>query len=578
MQQTRVSRSDEPLRCWHPAIDLPVDQTMVKPSCRSQRSAASNSVSRFCVCIYAALAIALAACSVLPTDSTLPLGAYAARPESVALANPEQTKLGKQIEPRVREHAGISGFRLISSGVACFRARIEMAAIAEKTLDVQYFAIQSDETGRLFIQSLLDAADRGIRVRILLDDSNAVGRDAEIGALTAHPNIELRVFNPFSYRGPLEFMRAAEFALNEKRLTYRMHNKLLVVDNELALTGGRNIGDAYFAASQTMEFGDYDLLIAGPMVRQLSGSFDAFWNNKLAIPLQNLVVFKPTKERLDAYRESLRNHHTKMDGGTYTRPLSDGGPVANILSGKRPLIWARAEAIYDSPEKAKAESSEQAGKLVRERIERAVTDVRSELLIASPYLVPGGDGMRLLTGLRSRNVRVRVLTNSLQSTDAPITFAAYGRYRVPMLEAGIDLYEVRPQLGEPNVPGGGSLKSSSSIPFALHAKVFVFDRRQVFIGSMNFDERSRNLNTELGVLLDSPELAKEIAERFEAAAQPANSYVLALGPQGAMGKPTLIWRTEENGAAVTYDTEPRVDPWRRLKVQMLTLLPIENQL
>jgi putative cardiolipin synthase len=173
---------------------------------------------------------------------------------------------------------------------------------------------------------------------------------------------------------------------------------------------------------------------------------------------------------------------------------------------------------------------------------------------------------------------VRVLTNSLQSTDAPITFAAYGRYRVPMLEAGIELYEVRPQLGEPNVPGGGSLKSSSSTPFALHAKVFVFDRRQVFIGSMNFDERSRHLNTELGVLIDSPELAKEIAERFEAVARPANSYVLSLGPPNASGKSRLRWRTEENAGPVVYEDEPSVDPLRRFKVEALSLLPIENQL
>src|SRR5438552_7657227 len=394
---------------------------MLKSSCRGHSSPVSDAVSRFCVCVYAALAIALAACSVLPTESTLPLGAYAARPESVALANPEETKLGRQIEPRAREHAGISGFRLISSGVACFRARMEMAALAEKTLDVQYFAIQSDDTGRLFIEGLLEAADRGVRVRILLDDSKAVGRDAEIGALAAHPSIELRVFNPFSYRGPLEFMCVAEFALNEKRLTYRMHDKLIVLDNEIALTGGRNIGDAYFAASETREFGDYDLVVAGPMVRQLSGSFDAFWNSPLAIPIQNLVVFKPTKERLDAYRESLRSHNTTMDGGVYTRPMSDGGPVANILSGKRPLIWARAEAIYDSPEKEKVDSGKQAGQLLRERVERAAAAVKSELLLVTPYLVPGDEGMRLFNGLRSRNVRVGVLTNSLQSTDAPIT-------------------------------------------------------------------------------------------------------------------------------------------------------------
>ncbi len=525
-----------------------------------------------------ALTVALGACAVLPPDATLPPGAYAARPESFALANPAETKLGQQLEPLAREHPGLSGFRLIPSGIGCFHARIEMAALAEKTLDVQYFAIQSDDTGKLFIAALLDAADRGVRVRILLDDSNAVGQDAAIGALTAHPNIELRVFNPFTYRGPLEFMRSAEFALNESRLTYRMHNKLFVVDNELAVIGGRNIGDAYFAASQKMEFGDYDVIVAGPIVRKLSGSFDAFWNGKQAIPLQNLVLFKPTPARLDAYRESLRQHRTAMTGSTYTRPASEGGPIANLFSGKRPLLWAHAEAIYDSPEKAKVESGEQAGRLLQEHVEHAAQAARSELLIVSPYLVPGEDGMRLLTGLRARNVRVRVLTNSLQSTDAPITFAAYDRYRVPMLQAGVELYEVRPELGEPKMPGGGSLKSSSSSPFALHAKVFVFDRRQVFIGSMNFDERSRHLNTELGVLIDSPELAQEAAERFEAVAQPANSYVLALGPPGPLGKPTLLWRTEENGVPVTLDTEPRVDPWTTFRVEMLSLLPIDSQL
>jgi putative cardiolipin synthase len=550
---------------------------MPKPLLPIRTRAAPSAIPAFSACLCAVLALVLSACSVLPTDSTMPLGAYAAKSESVALPNPEQTKLGQRLEPLAKEHAGNSGFRLIPSGVGCFHARIEMAAFAAKTLDVQYFIIQSDDTGRLFIEALLDAADRGVRVRILLDDSNAVGRDAEIGVLTAHPNIELRVFNPFSYRGPLEFMRSAEFALNEARLTYRMHNKLFVVDNELAIIGGRNIGDSYFAADAAMEFGDYDLLVAGPMVRQLSGSFDAFWNSQLAVPLQNLVIFKPTAERLDAYRQSLRKHHAEMEGSTYTRPAGDGGPVANVLSGKRPFIWAHAEWIYDSPEKGKVESGKQAGTLLWERVERAAATVRSELLVASPYLVPSDDGMRLLTGLRARNVRVRVLTNSLESTDAPITFSAYDRYRVPMLEAGIELYEVRPQLGAPNMPGGGSLKSSSTTPFALHAKVFVFDRSQVFIGSMNFDERSRHLNTELGVLIDSPEMAKEIGERFDAAAQPANSYVLGLGPPGAFGK-SIIWRTEEHGGTVTYNSEPHVDMARRLKVELAKWLPIENQL
>ena len=550
----------------------------MKPASRARRTPAPAAISWFYLWMYALVTIALAGCSVLPIDSTLPLGAYGPRPESVALANYEQTKLGQVLEPRAREHPGTSGFRLIASGAACFRARMEMIAQAEKTLDVQYFTVQSDDTGRLFIEGLLEAADRGVRVRILLDDSNAVGQDAEIVAVIAHPNIELRVFNPFSYRGPLEFMRVAEFALNERRLNYRMHNKLLVVDNVLALTGGRNVGDAYFAASETREFGDYDLLIGGPMVRQVSGSFDAFWNSQLAIPLQNLVVFKPTKERLDTYRESLRVHHAKMEGGVYTRPLSDGGPVANILSGRRALIWARGEAIYDSPEKAKLDSGEKAGQLLRDRVDRAAEAVRSEFLLVSPYLVPGDEGMRMLAGLRARNVRVRVLTNSLQSTDAPVTFAAYSSYRVPMLEAGVELYEVRPHLGAPDLPGGGSLKSTSATPFALHAKVFVFDRRQVFVGSMNYDERSRHLNTELGVMIESPDLATEVAERFEAVAQPANSYVLSLGPPGVVEKRPLLWRTEESGSPIVYDDEPGVDRVRRFNVKMLSFLPIESQL
>jgi len=554
------------------------DASPLNSRLRMQMSAASRGVASCSACFLFVLALALSACSTLPSDMTLPLGAHIARPESTALANPEQTKLGKQLESRAREHQGMQGFRLISSGVACFRARIEMASLAEKTLDVQYFSIESDRTGRLFIESLLDAADRGVRVRILVDDSKSVGRDAEIGALAAHQNIELRVFNPFTYRGALEFLRTAEFALNERRLTFRMHNKLFVVDNELALIGGRNIGDAYFAASQTMEFGDYDLLVAGPMVRTLSGSFDAFWNSPLAIPIQNLIVFKPTKEKLDAYRESLRKHHATMEGSEYTRPMSDGGPVANILSGRRPLIWARAEAIYDSPEKAKVDSGKQAGQLLRERVESAAATVKTELLVATPYLVPGDEGMKLFTDLRSRNVRVRILTNSLQSTDAPITFSAYGRYRVPMLQAGIELYEVRPHLGEPNVAGGGSLKSSSSTPFALHAKVFVFDRRYAFIGSMNYDERSRHLNTELGVLVESPDMVKELVERFEAVADPANSYVLALGPPDVTGKPKVLWRTEENRTMVVYEDEPHVDPMIRFKVEALSLLPLESQL
>ncbi len=409
----------------------------------------------------------------------------------------------------------------------------------------------------------------------LLDDAQAFDKGSSIRPLAAHPNIEIRIFNPFVVRRELTVFRWAEFIVANQRLNYRMHNKLFIGDNAIAVTGGRNIGDEYFQASTVVNFGDFDLVVAGPTVRSLSHSFDVYWNDKLAIPVETLPLGKPTQADLDGCRKMLTAHKEKMATSDYVRSLPAGDVLADILSGKKPLVWAKATLAYDPPDKAQVERDGEPGRLMWQRVAQAVESAQRELIIVSPYLVPGESEMALIRRLRDRGVRVRILTNSLASTDMPIVHAGYLRYRIPLLEAGCELYEVRTAPGEPEAHG--LVKSGGSGQFGLHAKVFVIDRQRVFAGSMNFDQRSFDINTEIGLIIDSPQIASEITARFEAIAQPANSYKLVLD-RAAGSVPTVEWITEKNGATVRFKTEPDVDTGKLAVIDMLSLLPIEQLL
>jgi putative cardiolipin synthase len=519
------------------------------------------------------LVLLLAGCASLPPGSDFPKTA------SSALARPQQTRMGQQLAAAKVGHDGTSGFKLLPVGIDSFLLRMEMAQAAERTLDVQYFLIQSDDTGQLLIEALLKAADRGVRVRILLDDAGAFGRDAQIRTLAANPNVELRLFNPFAYRGGLDFLHTAEYLGNASRLNYRMHNKLIVVDNEIGIAGGRNVGDEYFQGGRALAFGDYDIIAAGPIVNQVSSSFDAFWNSPMAIPIEALSGGKPSAQDMEDYRGLLAAHHAQMTeaNAPYMRTLAAGEPLAAMLSGKSSLVWAKAEVVYDSPEKAKVQDGDQGGRLLRHRLGEVAKQVRSELIIVSPYLVPGPAGMKFFEGLRERNVSVRILTNSLASTDMPMVHSGYQAFREPLLGMGVELHEVRPVLGQP-VVRGNRLKSPSSGLYALHAKVFVFDRERLFIGSMNVDQRSLHLNTEIGLIIDSPELARQVAQRFADIAQPANSYLLMLEEADVSGQRHLVWRTLEDGKPVDFHAEPAVTAWQRLEVDLLSLLPLDDLL
>jgi putative cardiolipin synthase len=530
-----------------------------------------NSVRRALVILATAL---FGGCAGLPPGADFP------KLQSIALAHPEGTRLGAQFASAAQAHDGTSGFRIITIGIDGFLTRVQMIDAAERTLDLQYFIFRGDETGRLLTAALLHAADRGVRVRVLIDDGDTIAGDEQIIALDAHPGIEIRIFNPFAYRGHGSLLRTREFLFNASRLDYRMHNKLLVVDNAVALIGGRNIGNQYFQMDAESQFADDDVFAAGPIVAKLSAAFDEYWNSRFAIPAEALARKMRTAAALTAHREEASERGgqpLKASGVDYIKRIATGEPYAGMVSGQLPLVWAHAQVVCDSPDKKHVENGALAGRLMTQPVGEAASTVQSELLMVTPFYVPADEEVQLLKDLRQRRVRVRILTNSLESAPDPVAQSGYLHYRIPLLEDGVELYEIRSLLG--NARGSGqTAKLSRYGNYALHAKLFVFDRQKLFIGSMNFDQRSKRLNTEVGLIIDSPELARQTALRFEAMAQPENSYALALRAGRAGSSPGLIWRTQEDGRAVEYVLEPARSRWQRLKVKLLSLLPLRREL
>ncbi|MGB8328423.1 MAG: phospholipase D family protein, partial [Steroidobacteraceae bacterium] len=416
----------------------------------------------------------------------------------MALAAPTQTRLGAQFASAAGEHGGHSGFRIITVGVDGFLTRMQLIGAAERTLDLQYFIFRGDETGRLLTETLLRAADRGVRVRVLIDDGDTVAGDEQIIALDAHPSIEIRIFNPFAYRGHRKLLRNLEFLFNIRRLDYRMHNKLLVADNSVALIGGRNIGNQYFQMDPESQFADDDVFAAGPIAAQLSATFDEYWNSAFAIPAEALRHRKGIAAALARHRE--REHanpgaqlQTLETGGIdYMKRVATGEPYAGLLSGRLPLVWAHAQVVCDSPDKKQVESGAKRGRLMMRSVAKSASAAKTELLMVTPYFVPADEELQLLQDLRQREVRVRILTNSLESAPEASAHAGYRRYRVGLLENGMEVCEVRSLLG--STRGSGQTVAVSRFGnYALHAKLFVFDRQQLFIGSMNFDQRSKRL-------------------------------------------------------------------------------------
>lgn len=515
--------------------------------------AARTSVAVLIVC---SLLMALAGCSPMRPASDL------ARNHSTAITDPAETRIGAALAIDSRQYPGQSAFRLLDSGMEAFLLRIAMSEVAERTLDVQYYIYEDDKTGRLVTDSLLRAADRGVRVRILLDDLNLTAA-SDLVTLNAHPNVEVRSFNPFSWRGNMA-LRFASGLKQGYRLNRRMHNKSFIVDNTLAIVGGRNIADEYFAASPLRDFNDMDIAAAGPIAHEISASFDNYWNSDFAYPLAHLDLFASPAAMSDL-RHKLREHLERMASSGYAKALRETQLAQQLFDRSFDFIWAEAELVVDPPEKVVTG-------LDRDRyhpmkaIFRHARAADDEFLVMSPYFIPAKEGVALFRKLRERGIAVRVLTNSMAATDVAAVFGGYAPYRRELLELGVEMYELKPDGAPPSADEEPLFGSSLA---SLHTKAFTVDRETVTIASLNMDPRSVNLNTELALVVHSHALAKRVVDRFLSAIQPANSYQLELTDSG-----DIVWRDQRQ----RWTHDPEVGPWRRFFVRVLSWLPIEGQL
>jgi cardiolipin synthase C len=464
-----------------------------------------------------------------------------------------------------------SAFRLLPNNLEAFAARVAMVDAAERTLDLQYYIFRPDDTGLYLVDRMVAAADRGVRVRILIDDMCAHGIEKRLLAFDAHPNIELRLFNPWKNRTG-SFGRAFEFLFNS-HLNHRMHNKLFIADGIIAILGGRNLADEYFSLNEKYDFRDLDVAVAGPVVRRGNELFDDFWNGPDAIPVEGLKTKRTADTTLEDGRRQLGLHRERLNESPYAHAVLASEFVQELKSKSIAWIFAEGRIVGDSAQKftSAAPSDPDGKKTLADEAKDVFLSSKKDMLICSPYFVPGKQLTQELCDLAISGVRVRILTNSQSSTDVPFVHAGYSKYRKKLLKAGVEMHELRVAAAEStSKPGYGSAVSS------LHAKTFANDEQRAFIGSLNLDARSVVLNTEIGVVVESPELAKQLSAKISELMGPQWSYRVTLLPSGG-GK--LDWMcVDAEGKEIDYDTEPETSWWERFKSDVGGLLPIESQI
>jgi cardiolipin synthase C len=531
------------------------------------------------------LALMLATWTVVGCAS---LPANVDRPVSNAFGAPDQTFLGQLAQQRRAQDKARSdsGFILLDSADAAFSSRLALIDAAQRSLDLQYYAIHADATTEILLKRLRDAAHRGVRVRVLLDDFNTVGKDAQVLRLAFEPNVQIRLFNPLPGSRASLMGRVITSIKDVDRLQKRMHNKLFIADNAMGITGGRNLGDAYFGQDGKSNFVDLEVLAAGRIVRDMSASFDRFWNNQLAYPMQSLVSAKDL--------EDLRKPQSEPDPArppasaasapsqvSSSAVLPTATPTA-VVSAERPamdlrqlrFVWAPAVLMADQPGKIGPDDDEaNAGETVVDGLLGLMLQARQDILIVSPYFVPGKMMMGEFAQLRAKGIRIRVLTNSLASTDAPAAHAGYLRYRKQLLSMGVELYEMRAEqegaddgLGSTRGFGSGGTGGGSkggSARASLHSKALIIDGRLAVIGSMNLDLRSQRKNSEVALLVRNARLAQVATQKTEAT-MAQNAYRLGLQPGGA-----LVWHAPPGAPFKDAHSEPEAGAKLKLLISVL---------
>jgi putative cardiolipin synthase len=506
------------------------------------------------------LIVALALCPELVGGCTN-LPTRDAVSTSSALLETADTRIGRAVSPLVAGHPGTSGIHPLRDGQDAFAARILLAEAAERSLDVQYYIWHGDVSGTLLFEALRAAADRGVRVRLLLDDANTPGLDPALAALGSHPNIEVRLFNPFLHRSRRVFDYLSSFS----RVTRRMHNKSFTIDNQVTIVGGRNVGDEYFGVPKAVSFEDLDVIAVGPVVDEVSSAFDLYWASDSSYPLDRLVPPVAPASRSEPASATL-NAHGDAAALTYSSAVRRSSFAQDLVQGSLALEWAPTRMLCDDPAKGLGMAKPEL--LLAQKLRAIFGQPRAEVELVSPYFVPATWGTGFLVGLAQHGVRIRILTNSLEATDVPAAHAGYIRRRKRLLEAGIALYELRrSSAAAASAQYVGPHGSSHS---SLHAKTFAVDRARVFVGSFNFDPRSAELNTEMGFVIDSPSLAQKIADTFDVGI-PESSYEVVLSSSGR-----LVWIEHAAGKPVRHETEPGTTFWQRTKVRFLSVLPLER--
>ena len=489
------------------------------------------------------------------------------RVPSFATEGYQDTPLGRITAPVVPDD-GRSAFRLLPFAFPAYATRIEMSELAAKSLDVQYYYFPGDQSGKFFMRALRNAAERGVRVRLLIDDLYTVGEDDLLTSLAAFPNVEVRLFNPFpSFRGHLwtRFLSSIdEFG----RVNHRMHNKMFIADNAAAVVGGRNMADEYFMRAEANNFVDIDTFVAGPLVRELSAIFDRYWNSEYAYPLASIVPEAASRaalqRRFDEYTiYTIAPPPDQVTPDTLRYSTLPDELVAGHLSG---AVAAHAEAFADPLSKAAGANLKRIVGTVTDRVLELISGAKEDVVLISPYFVPGERGLEMMKAARERGVHQLVITNSLASTDAPVVHGGYIRYRLAMLQDGVEIRELSPSF----VRKRQRLGRFGSSFGALHAKLAIVDQRRFFMGSMNLDERSAFENTELGLIVDSPELAGELLERND----PRSSYTLRLTADGEH----IEWVEDEDGLEIIHREEPEVGFWLKLEVFLLAPFISEQEL